>query len=440
VPKSQREDLSSERFFLNIGLAESLKTKESIMKLGEYEKSILAGDFGDEARRILEVMAKLYEINEAKGFVDVKEVMLASTQNMEIGGEMGMEFLTRLADSGIRFKARTITDPVAIDIENWRRLGIREDYARKQQRSIEALIKLGAVPTWTCTPYLAGSIPRHGDHLAWVETSAVIFANSYFGARTNREMDISALASAITGKTPNYGLHLDENREGQILVNVMTELEQTSDYDALGNHVGKISGTKIPVFKNIRRNIPTQSMMQLGAALATTGAVTLFHIEGITPDVVSDPHRYGQKSLTEEITIGKKEMAVAYEELNTSREREIDFVSIGCPHYGFYKIRQVASLLDGKKVKPGVEVWVCTSQTVRNMALRSGEVQAIEKAWAKVVADTCMVLAPIREMGFRNMATDSAKAQFYVSGFGIGVRFGNTQQCLEAAVSGRWGE
>lgn len=414
--------------------------KEVVMKLSDYEKSILKGDFGDEARIILEVMIKIYELNDAKGFVDVKEVMLASTQNMEIGGEMGKEFLVRLANSDLRFKVNTITDPVAIDMENWQRLGIKEDYYRKQMEAVESLIKLGAIPTWTCTPYLAGTIPRYGDHLAWVETSCVIFANSYFGARTNREMDISALASAITGRTPNYGLHLESNRQAQLLVNIKTDLNSTSDYDALGNYVGKIAGSRIPAFKNMRNDVSTQSLIQLGAALATTGAVELFHVFGITPDIVIDPDKYGKMSITEEITITDEDMKKAYQELNTTNDRDVDFVSIGCPHYTFDKIREIAGFLEGKKVKEGVEVWVCTSQTVRNMAMRSGEVQIIEKAGAKVIADTCMVLAPVKNMGFHNMATDSAKAQFYISGFGIGVRFGNTQKCLEAAVSGKWRE
>lgn len=234
------------------------------MKLSDYERSILAGDFGDEARKILEVMAKIYEINQAQDFIEVNEVMLASTQNLSLSGIMGMEFLTRLADSGIRFKVKTITDPVSIDIEGWQRLRIPEDFANNQMKSVDALLKLGAVPTWTCIPYLTGSIHSYGEHLAYVETSVVCFVNSYFGARTNREMDISALAAAITGKTPCYGLHLSDSREGQLLINLKTELNTTSDFDALGNYVGKIAGTRIPVFKNLKKNVSTQALMQLG--------------------------------------------------------------------------------------------------------------------------------------------------------------------------------
>jgi predicted aconitase len=408
------------------------------MKLTDYEKSILAGDFGEEAKRILEVMVKLYEINHAKGFIEVKEVMLASTQNMSIGGEMGMKFLRRLAGSGIHFKAKTVTDPVSIDLEGWKRLGIPEEFARRQKKSVDALIKMGAVPTWTCTPYLAGSIHRYGDHLAYVETSCVIFANSYFGARTNREMDISALASAITGRVPNYGLHLSDQREGQVLINVEAELKTTSDFDALGNHVGKMVGTRIPVFKNIDKNASTQGIMQLGAALATTGAVALYHIFGITPDILLDPYKYGEKSIVEKVTIRASDLKKAYLELNTTRSREIDFVAIGCPHYTIDKIMEIAALLEGKKVRKGVEVWICTSETTRNVALLNGAVRTIEKSGAKVVVDTCMVLAPVKQLGFHHMATDSAKAQFYCSGFGLGVRFGNTEKCLRAAIAGKW--
>jgi len=408
------------------------------MKLTAHERSILAGDFGDEARKILEVMVKVYEVNGARDFVEVGEVMLASTQNMSISGVAGMEFLTRLADSGMRFRVKTITDPVSIDLGAWQRLGISEEFAEHQQKAVRALIKMGAVPTWTCTPYLVGSIPRYGDHLAYVETSVVCFANSYFGARTNREMDISALAAAFTGKTPCYGFHVADNREGQVVVNLEVELRATSDYDALGNYVGKIAGTRVPVFRGMSRDVSTQALMQLGAALATSGAVSLFHIAGVTPDIVMDPYKYGEKSVVEELTIGDEDMRRAYEELNTTRETDIDFVALGCPHYGFEKLREVASFLEGKRVREGVEVWICTSRGVRDMALRSGEVKVIEKAGAKVVVDTCMVLVPVKQKGFRTMATDSAKAQFYDSGFGIGVRFGSTEGCLRAAISGTW--
>jgi predicted aconitase len=408
------------------------------MRLSDGEKAILAGDFGREAKKVLEIWLKVYEINGAEGYVEVDEVMLASTQNMSIGGVMGMEFLTALAEAGVKFKAKTITDPVSIDLEAWERLRIPADYAANQQRSVAALIKMGAVPTWTCTPYLAGSIPSYGRHLAYVETSCVIFANSFFGARTNREMDISALAAAITGRTPRYGMHLPANRAGSLLVTIETGLTSTSDYDALGNYIGKIAGSRIPIFKNMDKKVSPQALMQLGAALATTGAVTLFHAFDVTPDIIVDPHAYGVKNVGEEVVVTADLLKAAYKGMNTTADQNVDFVAVGCPHYTIDKIREIASYLDGKKVKAGVETWVCTSQTVRNLARRSGEIEKIEKTGAKVVIDTCMVLAPVKQMGFRTMATDSAKAQFYVSGFGIGVRFGDTKQCLEAAVTGQW--
>jgi predicted aconitase len=410
------------------------------MKLSDYERSILAGDCGDEARKIIEVMVKVYEINDAKGFVEVNEAMLASTQNFTLSGTLGVEFLTRLADYGIRFKVKTVVDPVSIDIEGWQRLGIPEDFAENQLKAVQALLRLGVVPTWTCIPYLTGSIHHLGEHLAYVETSVVCFVNSYFGARTNREMDITAMAAAITGKTPLYGLHLRENREGQLLVDLQVEMKTTSDFDAMGNYVGRIAGTRIPVFKNIRGDVSTQALMQLAAALATTGAVPLFHIFEVTPEITFDPYTCGKKSIAEEITITKTDMEKAYQELNTTTKTDIDLVAIGCPHYTMDKMREVANFLDGKKIKEGVELWVQTSQSVRNLALRSGEVQVIEKTGAKVVVDTCMVLAPLKRIGFHTMATDSAKGQFYVSGSGLGVRFGDTCKCLETALTGRWEE
>jgi predicted aconitase len=410
------------------------------MQLTDYEKSILSGDFGEEARKILEVMVKVYEINDAQRFVEVKEAMLASTQNMTLSGTLGVDFLSRLAASGIRFKISTVVDPVSIDLEGWKGLRIPEAFAENQKKSVSALVKLGVIPTWTCIPYLTGSIHRYQEHLAYVETSVVCFVNSYFGARTNREMDLTAMAAAITGRTPCYGMHIPENREGELLVQVNAELTRSSDFDALGNHIGKIAGNRIPVFNGIRRDVSVQDLMQLAAAVATTGAVPLFHIFGVTPEIMFDPQTYGKKKIREEIRITNKDLERAYQDLNTTRSDEIDFVSIGCPHYTIEKLREVAAFLEGKRIKEGVEVWVCTSRSNRNLALQSGEVQKIEEAGAKVVVDTCMVLAPLKQIGFHTMATDSAKAQFYVSGSGLGVRFGDTRKCLRAGLTGRWEE
>ena len=277
------------------------------MQLTKYEKELVNGKHGEEAAKVMEIMLKIGEINGADKLIDISQVHLATTQILALSGEGGMDFLCRLADSGVKFRATTITDPISIDSSNWKRIGIDPKFAKLQMQGVEALKKLGAILTLTCTPYYEGFLPQIGDHLAWVETSAVIFANSFFGARTNRECDASAIASAICGRTPNYGLHLDENRVGQVLIKVETKLKDISDYGALGNYVGILVGNKIPVFlDNVNPKPKFEFLVHMGAALATSAPLPLFHFFDVTPEISRDPKKFGKKYIKEEIIIGKK--------------------------------------------------------------------------------------------------------------------------------------
>ena len=408
------------------------------MELTEHERSLLNGDCGSEAKELMEVMLKIAELNGARELIEIKQVMLATTEILSLAGEVGIEYMVKLANAGAKFRVPTYTDVVSIDVEEWQRLGIPKGYTQTQRKSVEAVTKMGGILSLTCAPYLCGAIPKLGDHVAYVETSAVIFVNSYFGARTNREVDVSAIASGLCGRAPYYGYHLDENRKGEVLVDLQTELKDGSDYDALGNYVGKIVKTRIPVFKNMNKDASVQSLMHLGAAMATTGTVALFHAFDITPEIRRDPDKYGKEKISEEVRIGGGEMKAAYEELNTTSQTGIEFVAIGCPHFDIERIKYIAEYLDGRQVHKDVELWICSSDTVKRLATRTGDIERIERTGAKVIVDTCMVVAPIKMLGYTKMATDSAKAQFYVSGFGLGVRFGTTEQCLEAAIKGYW--
>ena len=139
-----------------------------------------------------------------------------------------------MASNDAKTKVLTTLNPAGMDIENWQTLGIDADFALNQQRVIEAYTKMGVVPTCSCTPYLFGNLPHYGEHIAWAESSAVCYANSVLGARTNREGGPSALAAALTGKTPNYGLHLPENRRPTLTVQVQAALNGTHDFGTLG--------------------------------------------------------------------------------------------------------------------------------------------------------------------------------------------------------------
>jgi predicted aconitase len=279
--------------------------------------------------------------------------------------------------------------------------------------------------TCTCTPYLVGNVPMKGDHVAWSESSAVAYVNSVIGARTNREGGPGALSAAICGKTPEYGYHLAEERKANLIVEVETEIKG-SDYGAIGYLVGKAVGDGVPYFR-FKNQSKRDNLKSLGAALASSGAVALYHVEKLTPEYEFALEGLESSDL-EKISIDRVEINEIRAKLSTSREKP-DLICLGCPHTSIEEIRKVADEVVGKQLKN--ELWVCTSISVKAAADRMGYTDIIEKAGGKLVCDTCMVVAPIEELGFKVIGVDSAKAANYVPSMcGLDVVFDDFEKLI----------
>jgi predicted aconitase len=374
--------------------------------LTREEEKMLRGEYGEVIERSFRLLVRLGEIYGADRMIPVSSVQVAGVSYKSIG-DPGLEFLEDYASKGARVRVPTTLNPPGMDLEDWEDFGIPADFAEKQMRIIDAFREMGVMLTATCTPYLVGNLPRFGEHIAWSESSAVSFANSVIGARTNREGGPSALASAICGLTPNYGLHLDENRKPNFLVKVSVELKSNSDFGALGCYVGNIVKNGIPYFRGIK-NADVDQLKSLGAAMAASGAVALYHVDGITPEA-----RLMDISGLQTIEFGEEELKETYEKLNTGNDPDI--IILGCPHASLREISSLAGKLKGKKLKK--RVWICTSRFTKEAAKKMGLVEIIEKAGGRVVADTCMVVSPIERMGFKTVGVDSGKAANYLPGF-----------------------
>ncbi|RLF82645.1 hypothetical protein DRN48_08845 [Thermococci archaeon] len=377
------------------------------MYLTREQEKMLNGEHGEIIERMMRLLVRLADIYNADKMIPIGSAQIAGVSYKSIG-DPGLEFLEDMAGKGAKVRVLSYLNPAGMDMMQWRALGFSEDFAKKQIRIMDAFQKMGIVVSATCTPYLAGNLPRYREHIAWSESSAVSFANSVIGARTNREGGPSALAAAICGITPNYGLHLDENREPNVLVNVEAKLEYQSDYGALGYTVGKLVKNKIPFFRGIPDNVDTDQLKSLGAAMAASGAVALYHVENVTPDADKV-----NKNGLEKITITDEDLKETYEKLNTGEDPDI--IIIGCPHASIREIRRIADKLQGKKVRK--PLWICTSRVIRDLAEKIGLLDVIEKAGANIVADTCMVVAPIEKMGYKTTAVNSGKAANYLPGF-----------------------
>jgi hypothetical protein len=376
------------------------------MYLTKSEEAMLSGESGEVIERMFRLLVRLGEIYNADKMIPVNSAQVAGVSYKSIG-DPGMEFLEDYAGKGAKVKIVTFLNPAGMDIEDWKELGVPPDFAEKQLRIMNAFRKMGIVISATCTPYLAGNLPRFREHIAWSESSAIVFSNSVIGARTNREGGPSALAAALCGVTPNYGLHLDENRGPQLVVNIDAKLEDNADFGALGYVVGKQAKDRIPYFRGIKE-ADTDHLKALGAAMAASGAVALYHVEGMTPEA----HLMNTQGL-ENLSVGDKDLDDAFATVSTGKEPDI--VILGCPHSSLKEIMTLARKLEGKKLKK--PLWVCTSRMVKEAANRMGFTQTIEDAGGKVVADTCMVVSPIEAMGYKTTGVNSGKAANYLPGF-----------------------
>jgi predicted aconitase len=371
------------------------------MMLNENEQKMFDGEMGEASRQSMEILLALGKIYGAERMIPITSAQVSGVSYKTIG-DAGLEYLQDLVSKGAKVTVPTFLNPAGMDREQWREMRVPEDFAKKQIQVLEAYSKMGISQTCTCAPYFIGIRPGKGEHIAWAESSAVAFANSVLGARTNREGGPSALAAAVCGVTPAYGLHLDENRIANVKINVECELKSVADFGALGSAVGKLVKRKYPAFTRIK-SASQEQLKVLGASMAATGSVPLFFVEGITPE-------YAVAGGAESISFGKDELRES-RELIDSREKP-DLVTIGCPHASLKEVEEVAAMVSGKK--PTCEFWVCTSRKISEEAGRLGYTEKIEKAGGRIVADTCMVVCPLERMGYSVTGTNSGKAAKYL--------------------------
>ena len=376
------------------------------MFLTKEEEKILEGN--DGKAKCMEILMALGEIFEAEKLIPIKSAHISGISYQNIGEE-GLEWLKSL---DVKFVVKTTLNPAGMDLERWREMGLSEEFAKKQIEVIEVLKRMGAELTLTCTPYYVYK-PNLGDHLAWAESSAVVYANSVLGAMTNRESGISALASAVIGKTPYYGLHVKENRKPDVLVRV----ECDCNVSALGYKIGsELDG--IPLFE-FKRKISNDELKALGASLASTGNVAMFHVKEQTPE-------------WNDFEIPNEKIVIDNFELKL--DCEPDLIALGCPHLSREELLEIYKLVDRFKGKVKKEVWLFTSRHVYDEL--KDVVEKLESRDIKVFKDTCMVVSPATER-FECVMVNSGKALTYLPKLRrVNVAFGDTFDCVRLAFQG----
>lgn len=391
--------------------------------LTKEEQQMCDGEFGETIRKSMDILVALGDIYGASKLVDITSAQVSGVSYKTIG-DAGLEYLEDLAlDGSGKATINASLNPPGTDLDNWESLGFPREFAIKQNQIVDAYAKLGISKTCTCTPYLVGNVPRFRDHVSWSESSAVAYVNSVIGARTNREGGPAALAAAIVGKTPLYGFHLEQNRQADLVVNVNCQLKG-ADFGALGYIIGKFVGGGIPYFK--LQTIPDNNDLKtLGAALASSGSVALYHVEDVTPEA----NLVDSGDIEDIMFISDKEIEETRQKLTTT-DKQPDLICLGCPHASLEEIKKVASVVQGKTIKN--KLWICTSVSVKATADRMGYTAIIEAAGGNVVCDTCMVVAPIEQMGFEVIGVNSAKAANYVPSMcGLDVVYDDVENLIQ---------
>ncbi len=389
--------------------------------MNKEEERAYGGECGWANQVCMKILVRLGELFEAKRLIPIKSAHVSGVSYKTLG-DAPIEFLRTLAGRQARVKVRSTLNPQGSDPEYLEKRLDRVTM-KKQAAILGCFERMGFAQSLTCTPYhLSRPVPN--SHIAWAESSAVVYANSVHGARTNREGGPSALAAAIVGKTPDYGVHQPENRQPNVLVNVETSLRNEVDYGVLGAFLGRQLADRIPLIHGIE-DASESCLKQLSAALGSTGMVNMFHYK----------ESNGKEHIKEKISVETGDLVKTTESLCTASAFTPDLVFIGCPHCSLSEIEHIANLIGERRVRPRIEFWVCTSPHVKNLART--HVSRIERSGGHVLAGVCTVVSWTEKLGIETIMTNSAKTAYYAPTLSKAKAIlAPLEQCLKTALEG----
>ena len=407
--------------------------------LAATDEAALAGELGEAHRLAMRVVVRIAEAMQAPRLLDITGAHIDSCL---YHGQACLDFADRLADNDGRVSVPTTLNVSSLDLLHPELYRGDPETARNSRRLMERYEEMGCRATWTCAPYQLSDRPALGEHVAWAESNAIVFANSVLGARTHRYGDFIDICAAITGRAPAAGLHLDENRRGQVLFDLQSvpPALTASDvlYPVLGHLIGRMAGTRIPVIDGLPPETSEDRLKALGAAAAASGTVGMFHVVGRTPEAPTLDAAFGGVARVETVIVGPADLRRARDQLTTAAGSSLDAVSLGTPHYSVAEFGRLVDLLEGHRVSENVAFYVSTGREVLDELKLRGWDRALTDARVQIVTDTCTYVTPIIADDVRAVMTDSAKWAYYAPGnLGVDVVFGSVEDCVASAVSGR---
>jgi predicted aconitase len=409
------------------------------LDLTPEERSILAGARGEPARRALEYQIEVGRFWGAHRFVPVTNVHMMG--DIEVMGDAGLQYL-RDAAMTARSAVPTTTNARCIDFAQCERLGQDPREVAKERELIQCLRRMDVVTTDTCINYQTVYQPHLGEHVAWGDTGTVIYANSVFGARSNFESGPAALAAAITGRTPEYGFHLDENRRGTFSVELKASLDDFADWGAVGKIVGEAHQDyfAVPVFHGFHRTPTADELKHLGAALASYGSMGMFHFVGVTPEAPSLGAALSNRQSAERLAISDGDISNVYKSYGLG-DGDARLVVFSGPQQSLLEMRRLAQLFEGKKIKAGSSCFVTTNGAVLAQSRTLGFAPTLEAAGVTILEGVCFYilqnLSPMRVANrWTNMVSNSAKIVNIIGAHRFNTVLRRTAECVEIACSG----
>ena len=402
------------------------------MHLDSAQERMLRGEMGEAKQFAMEIVSKVGDAVEADKLVPIKSAhVLAHYSSLH---DAGVEVLERFANSGGKFAVPTSVDPASIDLQRWRSFGISEDYARQQFRLCDAYAKMGGMRCWTCVQYQVCNFPKRGDTVAWAESSAVVFANSVLGSRSNKITAGMDVACAVLGLTPRFGMLLDESRRAGVSFRLNLKGLSDLDFRSIGFFIGRNSGSRVPALVGLPGSVTSDQIKHLGAGAAAAGPVTMIHFPGITPGSGTVSEATGGGSV-EEIEVTRSGLGDIESDLNQISELP-DLVAFGVPHLSVNELGELARMFEGRRLKAGIKMYAYTSSQAYDMAKRAGISDTIEQAGGRISQSTDAEISPLKDLGFDTVLTNSAKLAEIVSSEGeIKVGYASQKEIIEKVTT-----
>ena len=409
------------------------------LSLTNLDRALLTGEHGPAPRMAMSILTRMAEVQGAEALLDITQAHIDSALYL---GDATLDYAERLAEMGAEVVVPTTLNVAGVDPHGWQSWAVPPAWANKARRQMDAYQSMGCKPSWTCAPYQTEERPVFGQQIAWGESSAIVFANSVIGARTERYPDLLDICAAITGRVPAVGLHVSENRAGQMLFrldDVPLRLQQDDAlYPVLGHWIGGVAGSRIPVIEGLEAEPGEDQLKALGAAMASSGAVALFHLVGVTPEAPSTEEAFQGGEPGEAVDVTMAALRSARADLQTAGGEGLDMVVLGSPHFSLEEFRALAPLFEGAERHPEVRFLVTCGRAVKLIAEQAGLLAPLERFGGEVTVDTCILTTPMLPDDVGVLMTNSAKYAYYTPGLlGRGVAFGSVADCVRSAVEGR---